>query len=55
VVTVRDTARTMLQELGPHRLIANLGEGLGGRESPDLVDAFVTAIHEESAAMMLQR
>ena len=53
--TVRDTARTMLHELGPVRLIANLGEGLGGKESPELVEAFVNAIHEESAAMILQQ
>jgi uroporphyrinogen decarboxylase len=50
--TVRETARTMLQELGPIRLIANLGEGLGGKESPELVEAFVNAIHEESAVMI---
>ena len=55
VDTVRQTARTMLEELGPLRLIANLGEGLGGKESPELVDAFVTAIHEESAAMIIQQ
>ena len=52
VVTVRESARAMLQELGPSRLIGNLGEGLGGKESPELVDAFVTAIHEESAKML---
>ncbi len=50
--TVRDTAREMLEVLGPNRLIANLGEGLGGNESPELVQAFVDAIHEESALMM---
>jgi uroporphyrinogen decarboxylase len=54
VETVRATAKKLLQELGPQRLIANLGEGLGGKESPELVDAFVKAIHEESAAMILQ-
>lgn len=50
--TVRKTAREMLEALGPNRLIANLGEGLGGKESPELVQAFVDAIHEESALMM---
>jgi uroporphyrinogen decarboxylase len=42
----------MLEALGPQKLIANLGEGLGGKESTTLVDAFVTAIHEESASMI---
>ena len=50
--TVRQTAREMLEALGPQKLIANLGEGLGGKESPTLVKAFVDAIHEESAAMI---
>lgn len=50
--TVRETAREMLEVLGPQKLIANLGEGLGGKESTMLVDAFVTSIHEESAAMI---
>lgn len=50
--TVRQTAREMIETLGPQKLIANLGEGLGGKESPVLVKAFVDAVHEESAAMI---
>ena len=50
--TVRQNAKDLLSELGPQRLIANLGEGLGGKESPELVKAFVDAIHEESEAMI---
>ena len=50
--TVKETAKEMLKELGPQRLIANLGEGLGGKESTDLVKIFVDYIHEESAAMI---
>mmetsp|Transcript_9600 Transcript_9600/g.14217 ORF Transcript_9600/g.14217 Transcript_9600/m.14217 type:complete len:476 (+) Transcript_9600:85-1512(+) len=50
--TVRQTAKEMLEALGPQRLIANLGEGLGGKESTELVQAFVDAIHEESEAMI---
>ena len=50
--SVKETARQYLQELGPQRLIANLGEGLGGKESPVLVNAFVEAIHEESERMI---
>jgi uroporphyrinogen decarboxylase len=52
VESVRATAKAMLKELGPLRLIANLGEGLGGKESPALVEAFVNAIHEESEELI---
>ena len=52
VETVRQTAKELLDDLGPQRLIANLGEGLGGKESPELVKAFVDAIHEESDSMI---
>jgi uroporphyrinogen decarboxylase len=50
--TVRQTAKEMLTVLGPQKLIANLGEGLGGKESPRLVKAFVDAIHDESSVMI---
>jgi uroporphyrinogen decarboxylase len=50
--TVRQTTKEMLEALGPQKLIANLGEGLGGKESTALVNAFVEAVHEESAAMV---
>ncbi|KAL3794471.1 hypothetical protein HJC23_013944 [Cyclotella cryptica] len=52
VETVRATAKEMLKALGPQRLIANLGEGLGGKESPELVNEFVKVIHEESEKMI---
>jgi len=49
---VRDATRLMLKKLGPQRLIANLAEGLGGQESPELVEAFVEAVRTESAALI---
>jgi uroporphyrinogen decarboxylase len=52
--TVRQSAKEMLAALGPQKLIANLGEGLGGKESPRLVRAFVDAIHDESSVMIVE-
>ena len=50
--SVRKTATQLLQELGPTHLIANLGEGLGGKESPKLISVFVDTIHQVSEQMM---
>eukprot|EP00746_Dinoflagellata_sp_MGD_P168096 gnl/MRDRNA2_/MRDRNA2_99254_c0_seq1.p1 gnl/MRDRNA2_/MRDRNA2_99254_c0~~gnl/MRDRNA2_/MRDRNA2_99254_c0_seq1.p1 ORF type:complete len:596 (+),score=113.17 gnl/MRDRNA2_/MRDRNA2_99254_c0_seq1:234-1790(+) len=53
---VRREVRSMLEAsgaVGPHadgpRLIANLGEGLNGKESTELVEEFVNTIHELSS------
>ena len=43
--TVRATAREMLEALGPQKLIANLGEGLGGKESTTTVAFRETILH----------
>lgn len=50
--SVRQTVRDMLDVLGTQKLIANLGEGLGGKESTELVKVFVDSIHEESEKMI---
>ena len=50
--SVQETAKAYLETLGPQRLIANLGEGLGGKESPELVRTFIDTIHSHSEAMI---
>lgn len=50
--TVRESAKVLIDDLGPQRLIANLGEGLSGKESPELVRVFIDTIHEYSESLI---
>jgi uroporphyrinogen decarboxylase len=49
---VENEVRKLLEELGPQNLIANLGEGLSGKESPRLIETFVNAVHSISYDMI---
>ena len=49
---VEGAVKDMLDELGAAGLIANLGEGLTGKEDPALVNAFVEAVHSHSESML---
>ncbi|CAN0398220.1 unnamed protein product, partial [Ectocarpus sp. 12 AP-2014] len=51
-ISVREATETMMRELGPQKLIANLGEGLMGKEDPKSVAAFVDAIHDYSEQLI---
>jgi len=48
--SVRAAAHDMLDALGSQQLIANLCEGLGGKEQTSLVAAFVEAVHDYQPA-----
>ena len=51
VATVAEVV-AMLEAFGPVKLLANLGEGLGGKEDQGLVDFFVNDVHATSAKMI---
>ena len=49
---IRRIVRSMLQEFGTQRYIANLGHGIYPDMDPESVEVFVNSIHEESEKMI---
>jgi uroporphyrinogen decarboxylase len=52
IETVQQSAIQLLHEMGCQNYIVNLGEGLSGKESPELVATFLQTIHEQSQKMI---
>jgi len=52
VEQVEEAVSSLFADIGTQNLIANLGEGLTGKESPKLVKHLVDTIHSKSEAIM---
>ena len=49
---IETAVKIMLNDFGPQNLIANLGEGLLGKENPEFVNAFIESIHNISEELI---